>query len=202
MELNDAQRDFLKEVGMIGAGHAATGLSSLLGRKIMVSVPNSRIVPLTQLSCLVGLADDLVTGVIFLVEGDVKGAIVLILPILEGKKLAAIMTHKRPEEIKGLDDFSISAIKEAGNITTGSYLSALADFTGLKIIHSVPNYASDMLMSILDSLLIQFSLKADEAAVIESEFRVEQGGTVEGYMLFIPDTESLDLIFKKLQKEG
>ena len=38
-ELHALQRDALREVANIGAGHAATALSQLTNRRIMISVP-------------------------------------------------------------------------------------------------------------------------------------------------------------------
>ncbi|MFH1791256.1 MAG: chemotaxis protein CheC, partial [Candidatus Omnitrophota bacterium] len=43
--LTNAQLDALKEATNIGAGHAAIALSQLIGRKIMIAVTDSRIIP-------------------------------------------------------------------------------------------------------------------------------------------------------------
>jgi len=43
--LSGARLDALREVANIGAGHAATALSTLTGTRIMISVPMVNIVP-------------------------------------------------------------------------------------------------------------------------------------------------------------
>ena len=43
-DLNNFQLDVLKEIGNIGAGHAATALSQLLAEPITMTVPNVSIV--------------------------------------------------------------------------------------------------------------------------------------------------------------
>ena len=43
-----------------------------------------------------------------------------------------------------MDEIARSAMEEIGNILSSSYLSALADFTGLRLNHSVPALAIDM----------------------------------------------------------
>ncbi|HET9869860.1 MAG TPA: chemotaxis protein CheC, partial [bacterium] len=53
-ELTPHQIDALKEVGNIGAGHGATALSQLLGKRINITVPNASILPLSELPRLVG----------------------------------------------------------------------------------------------------------------------------------------------------
>jgi len=40
LNLTDEQKDALSEVGNIGAGHAATALSQLIKKKVMISVPS------------------------------------------------------------------------------------------------------------------------------------------------------------------
>jgi chemotaxis protein CheC len=42
-ELEALQLDALKEVANIGAGHAATALSQMTDRRIMISVPTIRV---------------------------------------------------------------------------------------------------------------------------------------------------------------
>src|SRR5579859_6164226 len=43
--LSNARLDALREVANIGAGHAATALSTLTGTRIMISVPMVNVVP-------------------------------------------------------------------------------------------------------------------------------------------------------------
>jgi len=45
-DLKELQLDALKEVANIGAGHAATALSQLTSRTIMINVPEVNIRPL------------------------------------------------------------------------------------------------------------------------------------------------------------
>ena len=43
-QITDLHLDVLKEIGNIGAAHAATSMSQLLGRKIDMHVPNVALV--------------------------------------------------------------------------------------------------------------------------------------------------------------
>ena len=52
-DLTPSQLDALKEVGNIGAGHGATALSQLLGKKILITVPKANILPLSEVPRLV-----------------------------------------------------------------------------------------------------------------------------------------------------
>jgi chemotaxis protein CheC len=201
MELSKLQLDALKEIGTVGAGNAATSLSKMLGKRVNITVPLAQVIPIEKVPELLGSPEELVTAVIFEIDDDVNGAILLMYSMAEAKKLAALLTSKPIDEVKIMDEFLVSALKEMGNVTTGAYLNALAAITNLRITHSIPNYASDMLMSIMDGILIRLSLEAEDAVVVETEFSIEEN-KVHGYILFIPDPEGLQVILKTLGLGG
>src|SRR2546430_12581522 len=57
------QLDALKEVANIGAGHAATALSQLTHRRIMISVPEINIARLEEVPGLIGDPQEVVAAV-------------------------------------------------------------------------------------------------------------------------------------------
>src|SRR3989454_2680606 len=63
-DLKELQIDALREVANIGAGHAATALSQLTNRKIMISVPQINIVRLEEVPDLLGNPQDVVAAVL------------------------------------------------------------------------------------------------------------------------------------------
>ena len=73
--------DVLKEIGNIGAAHAATALSSLLNKKIDMKVPKVEMVSFDDMMDLAGGPDNVVTAIYLRIEGDVSGSMFFILPI-------------------------------------------------------------------------------------------------------------------------
>jgi chemotaxis protein CheC len=71
--LNNIQLDALKEVGNIGAGHAATALSQILSEKIEMTVPNVSIMHLNQVCEVMGGPEQVATGIYMRVFGDAPG---------------------------------------------------------------------------------------------------------------------------------
>ncbi|HBG15144.1 MAG TPA: CheY-P-specific phosphatase CheC, partial [Firmicutes bacterium] len=53
-KLTPLQLDAIREVGNIGAAHAATVLSQLLNRKVFMTVPQVNILPLAEACDFVG----------------------------------------------------------------------------------------------------------------------------------------------------
>src|SRR5437762_1902958 len=63
-DLKELQIDALREVANIGAGHAATALSQLTNRRIMISVPQINIARLEEVPNLLGHPQEVVAAVL------------------------------------------------------------------------------------------------------------------------------------------
>ena len=72
-ELKELQLDALREVANIGAGHAATALSQMTNRTIMIAVPEVNVRPLEEVTDLVGRPDEVVAAVLMHMMGDLTG---------------------------------------------------------------------------------------------------------------------------------
>ena len=89
-------------------------------------------------------------------------------------------------------------MQEMGNILSGSYLSALSDFTGLKIYPTVPGLSIDMFGAIISIGLIELSQISDTVIVINTsiyEEEISDDELVKGHF-FLPEPESLKQFLK------
>jgi chemotaxis protein CheC len=203
-KLNADHMDILREIGNIGAGNAATALSHLLNRKIEMNVPDVRIVSFNEMMELVGGADHIVASVFLRIEGDVSGNMFFILSLEQAERFIQQMTGNKDfafaEEVSEL---GMSALQELGNILAGSYLSALADFTHLKLYPSVPALSIDMIGAILGYGLIELSRVGDFAIVIDTALHEENQvqDSVNGHFFLLPDPDSFEPIFRALGVE-
>ena len=96
-----------------------------------------------------------------------------------------------------MTEVEISAVKEIGNILSGSYLSAINQMTGLNLFQSNPAFAYDMAGAILGSSMISISMESDKALLIETKFKYGDN-EIEGYFFFIPSPGSLEKILNTL----
>lgn len=196
-ELTKLQLDALKEIGTIGAGHAATSLSEMIGKRVEVTVPKAIVLNLEDVPDALGGPGVIVSAVFFLVDGEIDATFILLFSLDEGKKMVDLLTFKELGQTKMIDEFGKSALKELGNVTAGAYLTALSKVTGIKTSYSVPNYASDMLGAVIDGVLIHLSLEAKDAMVIEAEFMIGKD-VVRGNILFLPEPKGLEIILGKV----
>src|SRR5947199_9782663 len=79
-DLKALQIDALREVANIGAGHAATALSQLTNRRIMISVPQLNNARLEEVPDLLGHPQDVVAAVLMHMLGDLTGRTLLLFP--------------------------------------------------------------------------------------------------------------------------
>jgi chemotaxis protein CheC len=192
--LSLTQLDLLKEIGTIGAGRAATAMADLIGVRVEISVPQTSLVPLENISNLLG-GSELVFFVLDMgIGGDVLGRIFLLFSPEDAKRLSSILLGKTAEEIDFNDDLFQSSLKETANIISGSFVAALAELTNMNILSTVPSLAMDMVGAILDFIFIQIAQYSEEALFIKTNLKVS-GLNLDGRFLFFPHSESLRGIF-------
>ncbi|MBP1155985.1 chemotaxis protein CheC [Paenibacillus sp. PvR098] len=188
------QMDVLKEVGNIGAGHAATALSKLLDKPVDMLVPKVRLLPFEEIADSVGGSEKVVIAIFLRVEGETPGNLFFILTLESAKKLLRNLVGIEIGSDEGYSEMELSALNEIGNILAGSYLTSLADFTKLNMQPTVPSLAIDMAGAILSYGLLQFGQMGDQALLIDTKF-LDGKDEIEGHFFLIPDPESFERIF-------
>ena len=199
LTLTDVQVDALKEVGNVGAGHAATALSQLLKRKIMISVPQVKILKLQEVENLLGDSNTLVAGIIMNVLGDVTAKILLLLTRESALSLADMLLQNPAGTTKVLSEVGNSAIKETGNILAGAYMNALNEFLGLLLLPSVPSLVFDISGAILNSLSEGFEGMSTHILSIETQFSEANDKVIKGYLLLVPDIPSVKVLLSAIK---
>lgn len=187
--------DLLRETANIGSGHAATALSGLLKSPVQMRLPKVRVVPFDTLADCVGGAEKVVTAVFFQLQGDIGGSMYVLMEETGAKQLLGdLLAGDGGQE---WTEMSRSALSEAGNIVAGSYLSALADFTGLKLRPSVPHLAFDMAGAVLSVGAAEIGLQADEAVMIDTAIT---SGDVSTYthVILLPQPQHLSILFRAI----
>jgi len=189
--------DVLREVGNIGAGNAATALSTLLNKPVDMAVPKVNLLPFEAIAERVGGSEAVVIAIFLRVEGDAPGNMFFIISREQARRLLRDLLGFSAAENDEYSELELSALNEIGNILAGSYLSSMADFTGLRMSPTVPSLAVDMAGAILSYGLLQFGTMGDDALLIETTF-LEGQREAEGHFFLIPDPESFEKLFRAL----
>ena len=188
--------DVLREIGNIGAGNATTALAQLLNMKVDMLVPKVSLLDFKDVGSAMGGEEQIMAGIYQVVEGDISGSIMFLLEEKSVRELVGRLMGIEIGDEETLTEMEISALKEIGNIITGSYLSSLSTLTNLKIISSIPDISIDMAGAILSVPAIEFGTLGDKILLIATEFTDDV--KLEGYFVLVPDLESYDKILTSL----
>src|SRR5256884_9587840 len=93
-DLRALRLDGVREGANIGAGRAATALSQLPNRRIMISVPEINIARLEEVPELLGNASDVVAAVLMHMLGDLTGRTLLLFPEAVGRKVCDMLLRR------------------------------------------------------------------------------------------------------------
>ena len=196
--------DVFKEIGNIGAGHAASALATLLNRRITMSVPEASVVPFSDIMNVLEGPESLVAGVLIDVSGDLNGYILLLLGMEDAMSMVA-QALGEPERDTDVPDFELTEMErdtllEISNILVGSFLSAISSFSGLGATPTVPQLAIDMLGAILSIATIEYGKIGDSVLFLKTQFN-DPAGEINGHFFLIPDYNSYKMLLSALGLE-
>ena len=203
---NDAIKhlDVFKEIGNIGAGHAASAMAGLLNMKISMSVPESSVVPFNSILEVMDGPETLVAGVLIDISGDLNGYILLMLGMKDAMAMVSRALGEQPRDVADpdfkLSDLERDTVLEISNIIVGSFLSAISSFTGLAIKTSVPQIAIDMLGAIISIATIEYGKIGDSVLFLKTQF-LDPSKEMSGHFFLIPDYNSYKILLKSLGLE-
>jgi chemotaxis protein CheC len=198
--LKENQLDALREVANIGAGHAATALSQMIGATIMISVPRINVAQLEHLPPIVSAPYEPVAAVILSMLGDLNGRTLLVFPREVAIRVSELLLRKPLGTSMVFGEIEQSAIKEAGNILSSAYMNALSDFMGMVLIPSPPTLTVDMSASVLSTAYLKFGHDKDYVFCVESELYLKGvDEKLRGFFLLLPDRASLHAILRAIR---
>ncbi len=199
-KLTNIQLDAIKEVGNIGTGNAATALSTMLDKKVDISVPSVKVVPISKIPFLFENPEEVVAAVRMELREDITGQILLIFSPKTVKVLAKLFIGMEPEDITQLDDFTSSMLKEIGNIMCGSYVNSLASFMNMFINPEPPDLTVDMISAVMAEVSLPMAFSGEEnILLVETLIKIEGiDEELYGYLLLLPSTESLEKLLNVL----
>ncbi|HEY8320260.1 MAG TPA: chemotaxis protein CheC [Candidatus Baltobacteraceae bacterium] len=188
MSLSELQKDALKEVGNIGAGHAATALSQLLNTKINLSEPRIEVIKFRDLASRIGNESRTVAALHMYVRGEAPGQMIVIFDREQALDFVSAFLKRVIGDIQIFDSIADSTLKELGNIIAGSYLTAIIQLTNINLLPSVPTLSYGTIQAAFRTLMS--ILPDQDVFLIESAF-LDKEKVVAGQFILIPETGSL-----------
>ena len=204
LNLNEKQKDYLKELGNIGWGHAISSLSFLLNEPIKLSLTDVKVIPFWELPNVLGGPGVEVFAIFSKGKGEpnlsflqfyTKESIINLLNFFSDKDKKI----QKLDTLEDLDESAIDTITEIGNIIAGNYVSALANLLSIKLILDVPDLIFDYIGAIADGLIAKYSEYTNSIILITTDACIQKLN-LNGVFCFFPSLNNLEGLFKPLNE--
>lgn len=202
MFLTDKQRESITELLNIGFSKSSASLSDLSERRIILNVPEVKVLPVEELgymlNSLVPDKTNLISTVHQIFRGPVSGDAMLILSQKDSKTLTKLLL----DETEGsyTEASMKDVLSEVGNILINSCIGIFGNILKIQITFTVPQLQIETFDNLIRTLKID-NIEISYALRISLKFHI-QSQSVSGYLILVLGITSLDQFLAQFEKLG
>ncbi|MGA2918947.1 chemotaxis protein CheC [Methanoregula sp.] len=197
MKLTSVQSDAIQELGNIGAAHAATTLSQMLGSTVEMSVPAIKAIDISELGNYMG--EESAAMVAFELQGDIPHGGYIIFYISRESAIRLTNTMLGLTDMnRTMNEMDESALLEVGNIMVSAFLDATAELLGFIMLPSPPVLSLDMAHATMSSLIAQMSEEVDDVLLFSTELVCEEH-KIDSDIIMLPEPSTLARIVELME---
>ncbi|WP_207682987.1 hypothetical protein [Desulfonema magnum] len=184
--------NFIREIINIGIGEAANSLSKLVNTRVIIKVPDIRIVETRSIdeyvwnefsSLGVYMSQDF--------SGQLKGKTLLFYTEECSVSLLNAI-YGGTMKTSNLTEVGIATLHEIGNIIMVSCMTQIIDFIGGKLSFDLPNVTVEVSETYFKNLLKELG-KFDKAVVVKNEMSIKDTD-IQGYLFVMLSFEDFNLL--------
>lgn len=195
--LTELQLDALREVGSIGAGHAATALSQLVDRPVGLQVPSIEVIDLSDVPYVFGGPEQVVCAVYSRLVGEIGGGVLFLSTEEAALSLFDLLRGRETGTTQHLDVDEENVLSHGVAILISAYIAAIARMGDLDVVSAAPVMAFDMAGAILATAASEIDMRAEQAVFVSTAF-LDEHNSVDAALFFLPDPGSLAIILGRL----
>lgn len=195
--LTEMQIDALRETGSIGAGHAATALSQLVGHMVSIDVPTLDAVKVGDVPEIFGGPEALVAGVHVRLLGDLGGSLLFMAERASALALVDMMRARPVGTSRSYGADEEALLTHVASILMSAYLAAIGRLADISLLPARPSAALDMAGALMEAVTSAAAMDSDLALLIRTRF-YDADTSADAYLFFLPDTDSLELLLGRL----
>jgi chemotaxis protein CheC len=198
MKLSPIQADAIQELGNIGAAHAATTLSQMIGSTVEMSVPAIKSVDIAELGNYMG--EESAAMVVFELQGDIQHGGFVIFYITRESAIRLTNTMLGLTEMdRPMNEMDESALLEVGNIMVSAFLDATAELLGFVMLPSPPAMTIDMVHAAMSTLIVSMGDEIDEVLLFSTELTCDEH-KIDSDIIMMPNNKTLAHIVDLMEK--
>jgi chemotaxis protein CheC len=195
MELTPQHRESLTELINIGYGRAASALSELTGRRIVLDVPKVDVFPVERVGkALSEVMRGDVASVHQVFSGPVSGNALLLLDRDAAMLLNSLLLDQ-PVSSR-LDAAGREALIEVGNIVLNACLGVFGNLLQVQVTFAVPSLHVESVTGVLGSISVQEE-ELQYALMVHTRFRLKDSD-VSGYLVIVLGITSFSRLLREL----
>jgi len=195
----EKQVDIIKEVINIGIGEAAFALSELVKDRVIIKVPDLRIMESAKLADY--LQDEMKLLGVYIsqnFQGKISGKSILCYSHEATRSLLEVITGKKMETLT-LSDSDRATLQEIGNLILVSCLSSISNTIKDRFRFDMPHVALNGQVQYFENML-QDMLEFDYAVIIKTEMAVKENN-IRGYVFILLGFKELVSIIEGLEQK-
>jgi len=197
MKLSTVQADAIQELGNIGAAHAATTLSQMLGSTVQMSVPAIKAIDISELGTYMG--EESAAMVAFELQGEIQHGGYVIFYISKESAIRLTNTMLGMTDMdRPMNEMDESALIEVGNIMVSAFLDATAELLGFIMLPSPPALSLDMAHATMATLIAQLGEDVDEVLLFSTELVCEEH-KIDSDIIMLPEASTLARIVELME---
>jgi len=197
MKLSTVQTDAIQELGNIGAAHAATTLSQMLGSTVEMSVPSIKAIDISELGEYMG--EESAAMVAFELQGEIPHGGYILFYISKESAIRLTNTMLGLTDMnRPMNEMDESALLEVGNIMVSAFLDATAELLGFIMLPSPPALSLDMAHAAMSSLIAQMGEEVDEVLLFSTELVCEEH-KIDSDIIMLPENSTLARIVELME---
>ncbi|MGI6728315.1 MAG: chemotaxis protein CheC [Anaerovoracaceae bacterium] len=205
MKINDLEYDILKEIFNIGVGRAASMLSEIVDKKILLDVPRIELFYQKDQDLNLNSLPNILEGTLLISSikfGDkLTGKANLIFPAIKTRELINICLNK-DEKCNCSDvnftDVDFDIIKEIGNIVLNSIIGEIGNHLNTDLIYSIPE------VKVFNTIDLKKDIESKPYTyilILYITFIID-GIKIEGSIIIEFTLESLNTLLSKINQIG
>lgn len=201
MTINEHHIDTLAELINIAFGRAASSLSELTGKRVLLDVPHVAVRPIDDLvRQLHNLIPTCVAAIHQEVEKSFPGHALLLMSEESGMTLSELLTeHEASRSVpRSLDSADREALNEVGSILLHACIGTFGNILSVSMQLSPPHIMVDMIEPVLARILARRG-NAEVGLIITTSFCLGDD-EVKGYVVILLSVSSLDGLLEMLDR--
>ncbi|MDH5599100.1 MAG: hypothetical protein OEY34_08245 [Cyclobacteriaceae bacterium] len=184
MNLEEHQRDALREIVNIGVGKGAALLAEMMGLSVKLNVPEIDILSFSEVPKYFNtIHDDEVFSVSLNFQGKYKGLSQIIFPKKSGKKLAKIISGDTSDSNNHA--LVIEILNEVGNIVLNGVMGSFANILKTPLNYDTPSSFEGEINQLSKILTTNWSF--DKALICKANFDISSDERVTGDIIILSD---------------